>query len=262
LRPITADPLDFNDPMVTRTTTNILYQLDDVAGLPAGTYGLYSYYLPVTNKIAGLTNLTGIAQMNFQIGTATPEKKVATKCADCHSDTIFHLYSGPIHAEPFDTDYCNACHDYGHPNTGDMFKNQGGTSLNGWSGFGAMPIVNRVHGVHNGKYLTYPEQIYANATKDTFGHIIFPQDVRNCTKCHAESTTWKEKSSRMACLACHDSDAARTHGLLMTSIPDAKDPYGPSAKESCDVCHGKGRDYSPDKVHNISNPYVPPYPRE
>ncbi len=260
LRPV-ADPLDFADPMVTRTTTNILYQLDDVAGLPAGTYNIYAYYLPVAGKVTGVSNLTGIGHMMFQVGTATAEKKVATNCKDCHGETIFHLASGPIHAEPFDTDYCNACHDYGHPNTGDMFKNQGGTSLNGWSGYGAMPISRRVHGVHNGNYLEHPEEIYANATVDTFGHIIFPQDIRNCTSCHAETDTWKQKPARMACLACHDSDQAKVHGLLMTYIPDPSDPYGPKAQESCEVCHGANKAYSPDKVHNITNPYVPPYPR-
>ena len=199
-----SDPLDFSDPMVTRTAANITYQLGDVAGLTPGTYGIYLYHLPKAGKIAGLNAPTGIGHTMFQIGTATPEKKVATSCTDCHGDTIWHLKEGPIHAEPFDTDYCKACHDYGHTSTGDMFKNQGGTSLNGWSGFGAMPIVRRVHGVHFGRYLQKPEEIYGNATKDTFGHIIFPQDVRNCTKCHSESDSWKQKPSRMACFACHD----------------------------------------------------------
>jgi hypothetical protein len=260
LRPVT-DPLDFVDLMVTRTPTNILYQLDDVAALAPGTYGVYAYWLPVAGKIPGITNLTGLGQINFQVGTATAEKKIATNCSDCHGDTIFHLYEGPIHAATFDTDYCKACHDYSHPNTGDMFKNQGGTSLNGWSGFGAMPINRRVHGAHRGNYLEHPEQIYANATVDTFGHIIFPQDIRNCTKCHAETDTWKQRPSRVACLACHDTDQAKTHGLLMTYIPDPSDPYGPKAQESCEVCHGSERAYSPDKVHAISKPYVPPYPR-
>ena len=262
LRPITVDPLDFNDPMVTRTTTNILYQLDDVAGLAPGTYNIHAYYLPVTGKIVGITNLTGIGQLRFQVGTNTVEKKVATNCADCHGTTIFHLDPGPIHAAPFDTDYCTACHDYGHFTTGDLFKNQGGTSLSGWSGFGAMPIVRRIHGVHRARYLEHSEEIYANATKETFGEIIFPQDIRNCTKCHAETTTWKEKPARMACLACHDSDEAKVHGKLMTYMPDPNDPYGPTAIETCVICHGKGTEFSPDKVHNISDPYVPPYPRE
>lgn len=259
LRPVT-DPLDFSDPMVTRTSTNVLYQLDDVTGLTPGTYNLYVYYLPVTNKIAGIKALTGVGHLTFQVGTKTAEKKVA-RCTDCHGDTIWHLYEGPIHAEPFDTDYCNACHDYSHPNTGDMFKNQGGTSVNGWSGFGAMPISRRVHGVHLGNYLKHPEQIYANATVDTFGHIIFPQDARNCTKCHAETDTWKQNPSRMACLACHDSDEAKAHGAIMTLMADPSDPYGEGSTETCVACHGANTEFSADKVHRLTNPYVPPYPR-
>jgi OmcA/MtrC family decaheme c-type cytochrome len=125
-----------------------------------------------------------------------------------------------------------------------------------------MPIVRRVHGVHFGHYLEHSEEIYANATKATFGEIIFPQDVRNCTKCHAETDTWKQKPSRMACLACHDSDEAKAHGKIMTYIPDPTDPYGPLAQESCIICHGENAEFSADKVHDISSPYVPPYPRQ
>ena len=257
-----SNALDYSDPMVTRTAANIAYQLTDVAGLPAGTYNIYAYWIPVKGKITTITNATGIGHLTFQVGTKTPEKLVATRCADCHADTIFHFSSGPIHAEPFETDWCNACHDYGHTAPGEFFKNQGGTSLNGWSGFGAMPIVRRVHGVHRAHYLEHSEEIYANATKATFGEIIFPQDIRNCTKCHAESDSWKQKPARLACLACHDSDEAKAHGRLMTFMPDPNDPYGPLSVETCTICHGPGTELSPDKVHSISNPYVPPYPRE
>jgi hypothetical protein len=263
LRPITADPLDFNDTNVVRTASNITYQLDDVAGLTPGTYNVYAYYVPVTSKIAGIKALSGLGHSTFQIGTKTAEKKIATSCADCHGSTIFHNDpSSPIHPAPFDTDYCNACHDYSHPNTGNAFKNQGGTSLNGWSGFGAVPIVRRVHGVHMAHYLEHSEEIYANATKETFGNIIFPQDTRNCTKCHAESDAWKQKPSRLACLACHDTDEAKAHANIMTSIPDPSDPFGPSAVETCEVCHGADAEFSADKVMSIGKPYVPPYPRE
>ena len=258
-----SDPLDYADPMVKRNTTNIVYQLDDVAGLAAGTYSIYVYQLPKAGKVANMAAPTGIGFASFQIGTGTKEKKIAGGCKDCHGDTIWHLAEGPIHAEPFDTDYCTACHDYGHNAPGDMFKNQGGTSLNGWSGYGAMPISRRVHGVHKGAYLEHPEEIYANATKDTFGHIIFPQDLRNCTKCHNDgNTTWKENASRITCLACHDSDEAKAHGKIMTFMGDPADPYGPFSYETCVVCHGKDRDFSPDKLHSIKDPYVPPYPRE
>jgi len=257
-----SDPLDYADPMVTRTAANIVYRLDDVAGLAPGTYSIYVYQLPKAGKVANMAAPTGIGFANFQVGTATTEKKIAGGCVDCHGNTIWHLNEGPIHAEPFDTDYCTACHDYGHNAPGDMFKNQGGTSLNGWSGYGAMPISRRVHGVHRGAYLEHPEEIYANATKDTFGHIIFPQDIRNCTKCHNDgNTTWKENASRITCLACHDSDAAKAHGKIMTFMGDPDDPYGPLSYETCTVCHGKDREFSPDKLHNLKDPYVPPYPK-
>lgn len=262
LRPVTnPNPLDWIETNVVRTTTNILYQLGDVAGLAPGTYVAFAYYTPAANNTLGITNSAGLGVTTFQIGTATAEKRIAVNCTACHGETIFHLYEAHVHPAQFDPDQCKACHDYGHEAGGEMFKNQGGTSLNGWSGFGAMPISRRVHGVHRGNYLEHPEQIYANATVDTFGHIIYPQDIRNCTSCHAESDTWKQKPSRIACLACHDEDAAKVHGMLMTYMPDPNDPYGPKAMESCEVCHGAGKAYSPDKVHSIADPYVPPYPR-
>lgn len=259
---VLADPLDYSDPMVTRNVGNITYQLDDVAGLAPGTYSIYVYHLPRAGRVANLAAPTGLGFLNFQVGIGTQEKKIAANCTSCHGDTTFHFDPGPIHAAPFDTDYCTACHDYGHVAPGEMFKNQGGTSLAGWSGFGAMPISRRVHAVHKGAYLEHPEEVYANATKDTFGHIIFPNDIRNCTKCHSDgNTTWKEKPSRVACLACHDSDAAKAHGKLNTFLGDPDDPYGPLAYETCVVCHGKDREFSADKLHRITNPYVPPYPK-
>jgi len=73
---------------------------------------------------------------------------------------------------------------------------------------------------------------------------------------------WKEEPSRIACLACHDSDEAIYHGMLMTFDLTDDDPYGGDEIETCIVCHGSHADFSPDKMHNISNPYKPPYPRE
>ena len=171
---------------------------------------------------------------------------------------------GPIHAEPFDTDYCKACHDYGRSGTGDLFSRIGGTSTSGWAGFGAKPIAARLHGVHRGAYLNYPEQVYAG-NPGQFIDVIFPQDIRNCVKCHDPNTTsgtWKTTPSRLVCLACHDSDMAKSHALLQTIDPTPADPYGDDAVETCKVCHGAGKEFSPDKVHNISAPYKPPYLRE
>ena len=258
-----SDPLDYSDPAVTRNVENITYQLDDVAGLAPGTYSAYVWIQPVAGRTANVSRVA-IGFMNFQVGTATVEKKVATNCTDCHKDNIFHLDVGPIHPAPFDTDYCKSCHDYRRNQTGDAFPNQGGTSLNGWSGYGAVPIARRIHGVHFGRYLEHPEQIY-QGNPDIFREVIFPQDVRNCTKCHDAQTTsgsWKENPSRLACMSCHDRDAANGHARLQTLYTDPSDPWSDDKIETCVVCHGADREWSPDKVHNISDPYKPPYARE
>lgn len=283
LRPRT-DPLNYTDPSVTRNFNNIMYQLDDVAGLKPGTYMIYVYVIPngvlagtatspgpggQPNAAAKALNVsrTGIGFTTFQVGTETPDKKVATNCTNCHGSNIWHLDEGPIHPEPFDTDYCKACHDYNRSGTGEGFSRTGGTSTSGPDGYGAMAIVGRVHRVHRGAYLAHPENVYAG-NPNAFSEVIFPQDIRNCSKCHSADTTgtWKTAPSRLACMACHDSDKANTHAKLMTNYPSSgfrpADPWISDRIETCDVCHGAGKEFSAEKVHNISNPYKPPYPRE
>jgi len=63
-------------------------------------------------------------------------------------------------------------------------------------------------------------------------------------------------------MSCHDSDKAGAHAAVMTVNPNPADPWSSSKIETCSICHGSGKDFSPDKVHKITNPYVPPYPRE
>ncbi len=276
LRPRSAPT--YNDPNVTRNQGNITYQLYDVAGLKPGTYFVFTYNIPsgvlagtgagptgAPNAAAKVQNVSreGLGFMTFQVGTATPDKKVATNCANCHGSNIWHLDTGPIHSAPFDADYCLACHDYGISGIGEGYARTGGTSTSGWAGYGTKPLSNRLHGVHFGGYKNRPEDIYAGNAYE-FAGVIFPQDVRNCTKCHTADTTgtWKTEPSVLACMACHDSNSARAHGKINTWDPTPLDPNNKDGVESCKTCHGAGKEFSPDKVHNVSNPYVPPYPRE
>lgn len=119
---------------------------------------------------------------------------------------------------------------------------------------------------------------FQNSVND-FSEILFPLDVRNCQKCHADSgarcsatapcgigqacvgSVCKNVAylapSTQVCLACHDSSAAAGHAAINTW----KDPDGNSI-ETCNVCHGTGGDFSVSKVHNVVSPYVPPYDRE
>ncbi len=233
------------DPRITRSGTAVSYQLDDVKSLEAGTYTVFVYVQPASG-------VGGNALINFQVGTETPDKLVATNCTTCHEDTRMHATSI---AAPFNTDYCKNCHDYERQRTDSIVW----TTRN--AGFGAGPISRRIHGVHYGRYVDKPTEIHA---REDYSGVIFPQDVRNCTKCHSADTTgtWKTEPSRLACNACHDSDSAIAHTSLMTRDLTPADPWSGDEVETCKTCHGAGKDFAPDKVHNLSSPYKPPYERE
>ncbi len=246
-----------DDPKVTWSAGNITYQLDDVANAEPGTYSLWVRTGP---------NPRAWKLINFQVGTATEEKKIATNCLDCHNTSA----QGGIHGNyEWDTDLCGSCHDYRRAAddrmAGDPVDGWGAFAASGRSnmGFGAAPISRRVHGMHFANYVQNPAEIHgSSSTKQAdIPLVIFPQDVRNCQKCHSDSSSWSEKPARVACMACHDSDADKAHGELMTFDPTPADPYNGDEQESCGTCHGPGKDFSVEKAHNITNPYVPPYPR-
>lgn len=116
--------------------------------------------------------------------------------------------------------------------------------------------------MHFGKYLDNPEEIYAG-NPDVFAEAIFPQDVRNCVKCHSGDTsgTWKTEPSRLACMACHDSKSDNAHAMLQTLNWNPDEEWDEGRVETCNVCHGEGKEFSVEKSHNISNPYKIPYAR-
>jgi 5-methylcytosine-specific restriction endonuclease McrA len=241
------------DTNVTRFSDAIVYQLGDVADLAPGTYTVYMYVRPGTG-------IGGTATLNFNVGSTNEESQIAPfkmmvngkeqGCVTCHGQGRIHTSN---RADLMDPDGCRACHDYARQMPGKTAWSQN------HFGFGVDPLSRRIHGVHYGRYLARPEENTAGISE-----IIFPQDVRNCTKCHADpkNSTWNEKPSRLACLACHDSTAAVAHGNLMTWDPTPADPWSGDEQESCEVCHGKDSDSSAAKVHAIGNPYVPPYVRE
>ncbi len=150
-----------------------------------------------------------------------------------------------------------------------------------------------IHKVHYGRKLEgYAERnnvpnagklniLAFNNTLDDLSEILMPQDARSCKTCHADTGTacsaaapcgygqacvsnacvnqaWLEASA-VVCLSCHDTEAAYGHTQINTWTPP-----GPGSKpvETCEVCHGLDSLFSVDKVHNITDPYVPPYARD
>ena len=66
-----------------------------------------------------------------------------------------------------------------------------------------------VHKIHMGENLPSVQAGIPYKWGNTdFSEVVFPQDIRNCTTCHAppatQNTTWYTNPSQAACGACHD----------------------------------------------------------
>jgi OmcA/MtrC family decaheme c-type cytochrome len=113
-------------------------------------------------------------------------------------------------------------------------------------------LPNYIHKIHAGPLLTNQNYNYGGLT---FADVKYPQDVRNCTKCHDGSATstaqtaqgdnWKSVPNRLACGSCHDGiNFATGTGVTMadalagnTSTSHAH-PAGAQADDSlCSLCH-------------------------
>ena len=89
----------------------------------------------------------------------------------------------------------------------------GGTDVNTTSTYrvydraiGRFP--NQIHHIHGGGVLALKNYNYAGVT---FNDVLYPQDVRNCTKCHdpsnpatPQATNFENVPNRVACGGCHD----------------------------------------------------------
>lgn len=222
------------DPQVMTDAQGFKYELtDSIAGLAPGTYmvrfeggdygaGNESY------------NTSSTAVINFQVGTANEEPKIAgDACLTCHGDTVMHLEGAHPHNQAFNTDGCLSCHD---------------TSGNYGTYIGV-----RVHAVHS-----------ASTTGDghdrEWSEITFPQDPSNCTICHTnyedrDPTVW-QTIVPAACAGCHGGDVnaadpdeakAASHITMMGG-----DPRSTESAPGCLVCHGEGQVKDLYEVHGLS----------
>jgi OmcA/MtrC family decaheme c-type cytochrome len=165
-------------------------------------------------------------------------------CNTCHAKLAMHG-GGRV-----DTQFCVMCH------------NSGSTDANSGN---ALDLRTMAHKIHSGRRLaqsTTPED-YAiwgyNASKVDFAEVGFPQDLRNCTKCHTSANpntpqgdNWKNIPTREACLTCHQVDAqisatdTRTwtsiHAALGTSVDTTTDAQ-------CANCHSATSTWGAERVH-------------
>jgi len=184
--------------------------------------------------------------------TGQNDKVDPAACLECHSN--FRAQAGGTGAfhsgQRYDIRVCATCHNDqkrftaipgtgSTPNAGDAAIAANGT----WTGnlvvvngeaFVNFPVF--IHKIHRGEELALQGGTYPGFSKPY--EVTYPQDVRNCTKCHrapaAKAGNWSAQPSRRACGACHDdvsfvspAPAGRT---LHAGGALADDSY-------CTVCH-------------------------
>jgi OmcA/MtrC family decaheme c-type cytochrome len=189
--------------------------------------------------------------------TGKAAKVDGTACLECHSSFRAPAGgSGAFHSGTrYDIGTCVACHndqrrytaipgtgatpnvDLDAPGVVDPATGAwtGAATLVNGEAFVNLPVF--IHKIHMGDELTLQGGSYTGVDKpyDT----TYPQDVRNCVKCHAnvpQANNFKNKPSRRVCGSCHDNVSF----AAATAIPAGRTAHlgGPAADDStCATCH-------------------------
>jgi OmcA/MtrC family decaheme c-type cytochrome len=158
-------------------------------------------------------------------------------CNGCHEKLALHG-GGRV-----DTQYCVMCH---NPGTTDA---NSGNNLN---------LATMVHKIHSGKLLKQKLDLGKGGedftiwgykdTKYNYAEVGFPQDLRNCTKCHTaanpktpQGDNWKTKPSKEACLTCHANNAGSdwdtSHKVFANELVGAGAAAKTLPNAQCANCH-------------------------
>ena len=112
-------------------------------------------------------------------------------------------------------------------------------------------LPNHIHKIHMGEHLAKKNYNYGVLL---YNETLFPQDLRNCTKCHDGSATstaqttqgdnWKNVPNRLACGACHDGiNFATGMGVTIADAPKGLDQHH-QLQRLCPRRPGAGRRFA------------------
>jgi OmcA/MtrC family decaheme c-type cytochrome len=162
--------------------------------------------------------------------TETKDIAITASCNECHDPLN-------IHGRRREVGYCVTCHNPGLVDEGESYD--------------LAPLVHKIH---------MADEAYREGE---FAEVTYPQDVRNCLKCHngADEATpqgdnWKDtKPNRTNCfLTCHEvPDSMLDRGLGFHANVGVNDPGNP---ENCAVCHDNPNVVEPvdvAKIHTTPN---------
>ncbi|HEY6912152.1 MAG TPA: OmcA/MtrC family decaheme c-type cytochrome, partial [Myxococcales bacterium] len=229
-----------NNPAAAGTT----YEADKVHRLIVLLYATGNPFAPI-NMVKDFIPATG-ADVSGQNDKVDP-----AACLQCHGK--FRASPGGVgefhNGQRYDVQVCVACHNDQRrftavPGTGTTpMANDDSIAADGtWTGNMAVlngeAVINLpvfIHKIHMGEDLKLTGGTYQAFQ---FPEVTFPQDVRNCTKCHrapaAKADNWMNKPSRRACNSCHDNVS------FERTIPPGRVTHtgGAWGDDKCTVCHG------------------------
>jgi OmcA/MtrC family decaheme c-type cytochrome len=227
-----------------------------------------------------LNVITDFIPATGKLVTATDtQRQIADKasCNECHGKLggIPGTESASFHGGGrYDPQYCTVCHTdqrkYGRTNTVSTnlaFPVGSTTYVADGATVGDLPVL--IHKLHLGAELAKQNYDFAGVK---LNETKYPQDVRNCTKCHSGADTaphktlqgdnWKNLPNRLACGACHDGiNFATGKGVTLADaakgLPTSTFGHvgGAQADDSlCAICH------TPATIPVSHVPVTPPNP--
>lgn len=243
---------------------------------------------PVTINGAPVTQATYYAPndiLYFNAADGSPAKPAtpiveASRCNTCHEQIPGH---GGSRNDPR---LCQFCHQPSQSDTnrpGNLAATIGATAE-------GQPVDFKVfiHDIHLGSQRT-PGNISWYGGTDFTNLVQYPDKLNNCQHCHMPGTyalpqvaatvqptqttthtcnaaaatctastitaTSYMAPNKAVCTSCHDSVSAATHTTIMSINPGASAPQSSSNPsgyaESCDTCHGVGRQFDVVKIHAL-----------
>ncbi len=180
--------------------------------------------LPAVNALYTFRPSDGATQ-----GLFSREIVKTETCNECHNAL-------EAHDARIETDYCVTCH-----NPGSTDANSGNT----------VDFKVMIHKIHRGAELPSVEAGGAyiiwgfGDSEHDYSHVEFPQDIRNCTRCHdgadpdtPQGGNWNTQPSIEACGSCHDDIDFTKDG---TVDPDGHPGGIVTDNSECITCHAQNR---------------------
>ena len=220
------------------------------------------------------TNDEAFFSINEADGEAVPRRTSVdlSNCLDCHQTLSLHGSNRTDNVQ-----VCVACH---NPRNTDLeVREIAGNPPTDGKDEESIDFKRMIHGIHAAEMRENPLQVVGFGGFTTYVYEEpFPGDISNCTSCHTDDgytlpmspdvlgstiDTGADLESPFddtvitpitaACSSCHDGSEAAAHMVNMGGSFDTSQEAidDGDVVETCNTCHGAGRDADVTAVHNV-----------